>query len=190
MRFAEHQEAARWGVTKWGIKNASASADALAVLEVKPSTGICWEKLRFVDFCCFVCYAPFCYTPFCGMARTACKTSKAKTLPEQRPVCNPHFSCNSNDTERLRFVCPRCPQETDGMLAKLVQCGIASEAPRRNEPLGSYYAVIDLIMGLFRGAVFSMAGCPEDTPLTLMGRVPQSLNGTFSPSKIPWKTAH
>ena len=30
---------------------------------------------------------------------------------------------------------PRCTQETDGIAGKLVQCGIVSEALRRNWPL-------------------------------------------------------
>ena len=59
-------------------------------------------------------------------------------------------------------------------------------------------------MGLFRGAVFQYGGVPENSPLTLMGRFPslmgrfrtlmgrfpECLNGPFSLSKIPWKTAH
>ena len=32
--------------------------------------------------------------------------------------------------------------------------------------------VIDLLMGLFRGAVFHRGGVPENSPLTLMGRFP------------------
>ena len=62
--------------------------------------------------------------------------------------------------------------------------------------------VIDLLMGLFRGAVFHGGGVPENSPLaltglspslmgrflTLMGRFfPEYLNGLFSLSKIPWK---
>ena len=64
--------------------------------------------------------------------------------------------------------------------------------------------VIDLLMGLFRGAVFHHGGVPENCPLalmgrfpslmgrflTLMGRFPECLNGPFSLLKIPWKTAH
>ena len=64
--------------------------------------------------------------------------------------------------------------------------------------------IIDLLMGLFRGAVFRHSGVPENSPLslmgrfpslmgrfpTLMGRFPECLNGPFSLSKIPWKTAH
>ena len=56
---------------------------------------------------------------------------------------------------------------------------------------------IDLLMGLFRGAVFQHGGVSENSPLTLMGRFPTSmgrfpkcLNGPFALSKIPWKTAH
>ena len=32
-------------------------------------------------------------------------------------------------------MCPRCTRETDGIAAKLLQCGIASEALQRNMPL-------------------------------------------------------
>ena len=63
---------------------------------------------------------------------------------------------------------------------------------------------IDLLMGLFRGAVFDHGGVPENCPLalmgrfhslmgrflTLMGRFPECLNGPFSLLKISWKTAH
>ena len=59
-------------------------------------------------------------------------------------------------------------------------------------------------MGLFRGAVFRHSGVPENSPVslmgrfpslmgrfaTLMGRFPECLNGPFSLSKNPWKTAH
>ena len=45
--------------------------------------------------------------------------------------------CDSCDTETLRFVCPRCTRETDGIAAKLSRCGIASEAVRQNMPLSS-----------------------------------------------------
>ena len=38
--------------------------------------------------------------------------------------------------------------------------------------------LIDLLMGLFRGAVFRHGGVPENSPLTLMGRFP-SLMGRF-----------
>ena len=34
-----------------------------------------------------------------------------------------------------QFVCPRSTRETDGIAAKLLRCGIASEALRRNMPL-------------------------------------------------------
>ena len=34
----------------------------------------------------------------------------------------------------LRFVRPRCTRETDGIAVKLLRCGIASEALRRNMP--------------------------------------------------------
>ena len=37
----------------------------------------------------------------------------------------------------LRFVCPSCTRDTDGIAAKLLRCGIASEALRRNMPLSS-----------------------------------------------------
>ena len=61
--------------------------------------------------------------------------------------------------------------------------------------------IIDLLMGLFRGAVFRHSRVPENSPLslmgrfpclmgrfpTLMGRFPECLNGPFSLSKIPWK---
>ena len=37
--------------------------------------------------------------------------------------------------ETLRFMCPSCTRDTDGIAAKLLRCGIASEALRRNMPL-------------------------------------------------------
>ena len=63
---------------------------------------------------------------------------------------------------------------------------------------------IDLLMGLFRGAVFHEGRMPENCPLasmerfpslmgrfpTLMGRFPGCLKGPVSLLKIPWKTAH
>ena len=64
--------------------------------------------------------------------------------------------------------------------------------------------VIDLLMDLFRGAVFHHGQVHENCPLalmgrfpslmgrfpTLMGRFPECLNGPFSLLKFPWKTAH
>ena len=44
--------------------------------------------------------------------------------------------------------------------------------------------IIDLLMGLFRGAVFHHGGVPENCPLALM------LDGPFSLLKIAWKTAN
>ena len=60
---------------------------------------------------------------------------------------------------------------------------------------------IDLLMGLFRGAVFHHGGVPENCPLKLMGlfpslkgrfptlmvRFPECLSGPFSLLKISWK---
>ena len=43
--------------------------------------------------------------------------------------------CDSCDKKMLRFVCPSCTRDTDGIAAKLLRCGIASEALRRNMPL-------------------------------------------------------
>ena len=43
--------------------------------------------------------------------------------------------CDSCDNLTLRFVCPRSTRERDGIAAKLLRCGIASEALRRNMPL-------------------------------------------------------
>ena len=67
-----------------------------------------------------------------------------------------------------------------------------------------FVVVIDLLMGLFRGAVFHHGGVPENCPKALMGRFPSlmgrlptlmglfpaCLDGQFSLLKIPWKTAH
>ena len=64
--------------------------------------------------------------------------------------------------------------------------------------------LIDLLMGLFRGAVFDHGEVQENCPLalmrrfpslmgrfhSLMGRYPECLNGPFSLLKIVWKTAH
>ena len=75
--------------------------------------------------------------------------------------------------------------------------------PRRTN-LAKTLNIIDLLTGLFRGAVFHHGGVPENCPLalvgrfpslmgrfpTLMGRFPECLNGPFSFLKIPWKTAH
>ena len=43
--------------------------------------------------------------------------------------------CDLCETETLRFVCPKSIGETDGMAAKLLRCGMASDALRRNMPL-------------------------------------------------------
>ena len=43
--------------------------------------------------------------------------------------------CDPCDNFTLRFVCPRSTGERDGIAAKLLRCGIASEALRRNMPL-------------------------------------------------------
>ena len=40
--------------------------------------------------------------------------------------------CDPCDNSTLRFVCPRSTRERDGIAAKLLRCGIASEALRRN----------------------------------------------------------
>ena len=64
--------------------------------------------------------------------------------------------------------------------------------------------LIDLLMGLFREAVFHHGGGPENCSSAFMGRFPSSmgrfpslmgrflecLNGPFSLLKIPWETAH
>ena len=63
--------------------------------------------------------------------------------------------------------------------------------------------LIDLLMGLFRGAVFHHGGVPENClsvngafPLLngafslVNGPSPERLNGPFSLLKIHWKTAH
>ena len=42
---------------------------------------------------------------------------------------------DSCDKKTLRFVCPSCTRDTDGIAAKLLRCGIASEALRRNMQL-------------------------------------------------------
>ena len=52
---------------------------------------------------------------------TARETSKARTLRNTGP-----------------FVCTSCTRHTDGIVTKLLRCGIASEALRRNRPL-SYH---------------------------------------------------
>ena len=63
------------------------------------------------------------------------------------------------------------------------------------------FEIIDLLMGLFRGAVFHHGGVPENSPLTLMGRFPslmgrfptlmgrfpECLNGPFPSRKSPGK---
>ena len=84
---------------------------------------------------------------------TASETSK--TPAKHRPVFFPHFSflvvrnsywswkCLNEGKFTLRFVwqfdaairVPKEPRERDGITAKLLRCGIASEALRRNMPL-------------------------------------------------------
>ena len=54
---------------------------------------------------------------------------------------------------------------------------------KRGTPL--LVKVIDLLMDLFRGAVFEHGGIPENSPLTLMGRFP-SFNGPFSDLNGPF----
>ena len=67
-----------------------------------------------------------------------------------------------------------------------------------------YPCLVDLLMGLFRGAAFHHGRAPENCPLvlvvhfpslrgrfpTLMGRFPECLNGLFSLLQNHWKTAH
>ena len=81
-------------------------------------------------------------------------------------------------------------------------CGNSAESSRKiSDKL--LQKCIDLVMGLFRGAVFHHGGVPENCPLALMGRFPslmgrlttltgrfpECLNGPFSLLKIAWKTA-
>ena len=70
-------------------------------------------------------------------------------------------------------------------------------------PTWTFPNFIDLLMGLFRAAVFQHGGVRENSPLTLMGRfpslmsrfptlmgrLPECLNGPLSLSKIPPKKA-
>ena len=58
----------------------------------------------------------FCFPPFSPLTRAI----------SRRDAC---------DKKTLRFVCPSCTRDTDGVAAKLLRCGIASEALRRNMPL-------------------------------------------------------
>ena len=89
--------------------------------------------------------------------RTACETPKTQTLRNKGPFL-PHFSSPffdsqesvfkapkrgqfhaairvTTNSERLRCVCLKCAQETDGIATTIVQCGIASETLQRNMPL-------------------------------------------------------
>ena len=68
--------------------------------------------------------------------RNVKNTNPAKQRPRFFPT-SPcvRNRCDSCDNETGRFVCPRCTRETDGIAAKLLQCGIASEVPQRNMPL-------------------------------------------------------
>ena len=56
--------------------------------------------------------------------------------------------CDSCDKKTLRFVCPSCTRDTDGIAAKLLRCGIASEAQRRNMPLrlGFYFPPVLVVI--------------------------------------------
>ena len=54
-------------------------------------------------------------------------------VPKPRAISH----CDSCDKKMLRFVCPSCTRDTGGIAAKLLRCGIASEALRRNMPLSS-----------------------------------------------------
>ena len=46
-------------------------------------------------------------------------------------------SCDLCDNKTMQVVCSRRTRETDGIAAKLLQCGITSEALQRNLPLSS-----------------------------------------------------
>ena len=81
------------------------------------------------------------------------ETSKSLSLRVTGPFFPPHlcllvvrnrswkcldegnFTLRSVWQRNVRFVFPRCTREMDGIAAKLLRCGIASEALRRNMPL-------------------------------------------------------
>ena len=56
-------------------------------------------------------------------------------------------------------MCPRSTGETDGIAAKLLRCGIASEALRRNMPLKSRQQAEGLSRDKFKGDEWSQIRC-------------------------------
>ena len=52
-------------------------------------------------------------------------------------------------------------------------------------PRSGFWYLIDLLMGLFRGAVVHHGGMPENSPLALIGAFPL-LNGPFSDLNGPF----
>ena len=77
----------------------------------------------------------------CGLACDA-STRDAKSLSMWVERCEPLRTaisrCDSCDNLTLRFVCPKSTWERDSIAAKLLRCGIASEALRRNMPLSDH----------------------------------------------------
>ena len=59
----------------------------------------------------------------------------SKELVLKVPKTSAISRCDSRDKKTLRFVCPSCTRDTDSIAAKLLRCGIASEALWRNMPL-------------------------------------------------------
>ena len=75
---------------------------------------------------------------------------------------------------------------------------------QKSAPISVQESLIDLFMGLFRGAVFQHGPVPKKQSINLNGPFPllnglfsdlngpfpECLNGPFSLLEIPWKTAH
>ena len=77
---------------------------------------------------------------------TACEMPKTQTLQTKGCFLPPLLPVDSQESvleyfhapirvTMKRCACPRCTRITDGIAAKLLRCGIASEALRQNMPL-------------------------------------------------------
>ena len=112
-------------------------------LRLSTFVSVCWRLLAFA-------YAPlFAPPPLRDFEKRPkhkpCET-KARFFPPLLPVGSQELvlkvpqrgqfhRCDSCDNKTPRFFWPRSTRETDGIAAKLLRCGIASEALRRNMPL-------------------------------------------------------
>ena len=98
-------------------------------------------------------------------------------VPKERGISR----CDSCDNATLQFVCTRCTRETDGIAAKLLRCGIASEALRQNMPLRQF-AITEFV-----AAPTSMNAAH---PLACAGTVLQAAIACNLRSAIPAAPSH